>query len=175
MSDALRIEVSGKAGPGFVAAVATAVGAEGAVRIVPEGFAADRLLMRAASGLAIPADAGTRVWTLFAGETPVAEFALRFPSDGDGDALRVSVPSGPPALEAGLSALAAKGDGVSRDDVLALFPSAAEAARAAGAAGARGEPPVPEGVGLATKICLALIFTLPLVGFIWMCVRFKWI
>ena len=109
MSDALRIEVSGKAGPGFVAAVATAVGAEGSVRVVPEGFAADRLLMRAASGLAIPADAGTRVWTLFADDSPVAEFALRFPSDGDGDALRVSVPSGSPALEAGLSALAAKG------------------------------------------------------------------
>ena len=173
MSDALRIEVSGKAGPGFVAAVATAVGAEGAVRIVPEGFAADRLLMRAASGLAIPADAGTRVWTLFADDSPVAEFALCFPSAGDGDALRVSVPSGSPALEAGLSALAVKGDGVSCDDVLALFPAAAEAAGRSDAA--HGEPPIPEGVGLATKICLALIFTLPLVGFIWMCVRFKWI
>lgn len=173
MSDALRIEVSGKAGPGFVAAVATAVGAEGSVRVVPEGFAADRLLMRAASGLAIPADAGTRVWTLFADDSPVAEFALHFPSDGDGDALRVSVPSGSPALEAGLSALAAKGDGVSRDDVLALFPAAAEAAGRSAAA--QVEPPIPEGVGLATKICLALIFTLPLVGFIWMCVRFKWI
>lgn len=173
MSDALRIEVSGKAGPGFVAAVATAVGAEGSVRIVPEGFAADRLLMRAASGLAIPADAGTRVWTLFADDSPVAKFALRFPSDGDGDALRVSVPSGSPALEAGLSALAAKGDGVSRDDVLALFPTAAEVAGRSAAA--QGEPPIPEGVSLMAKICLALIFTLPLAGFIWMCIRFKWI
>ena len=173
MSDALRIEVSGKAGPGFMAAVATAVGAEGSVRVVSEGFAADRLLMRAASGLAIPADAGIHGWTLFAGETPVAEFVLSFPSAGDGDALRVSIPSGSPALEAGLSALAAKGDGVSRDDVLALFPAAAEAAR--DSAVAQGEPPLPEGVSLATKICLALIFTLPLAGFIWMCVRFKWI
>jgi len=127
MSDALKIEVSGRSGPGFVAAVATAVGAEGAVRIVPEGFAADRMLMRSASGLEIPADAGVHVWTLFADETPVAEFALRFPSAGDGDALHISAPSAPTGLEAGLSALAAKGPGISRDDVLAFFPSAAEA------------------------------------------------
>lgn len=172
MSDALKIEVSGRPGPGFVAAVATAVGAEGAVRIVPEGFAADRMLMRSASGLKIPADAGVHVWTLFADETPVAEFALRFPSAGDGDALHISAPSAPTGLEAGLFALAAKGPGISRDDVLAFFPSAAEASRAAGA---HVDPPVPEGVSLAAKICLALIFTLPLVGFIWMCVRFNWI
>ena len=172
MSDALKIEVSGRSGPGFVAAVATAVGAEGAVRIVPEGFAADRMLMRSESGLEIPTDTGVHVWTLFADETPVAEFALRFPSAGDGDALHISAPSAPTGLEAGLSALAAKGPGISRDDVLALFPSAAEASRAAGA---HVDPPVPEGVSLAAKICLALIFTLPLVGFIWMCVRFNWI
>ena len=173
MSDALKIEVSGRSGPGFVAAVAPAGGAEGSVRIVPEGFAADRLLMRSASGLEIPSDAGIRRWTLFAGETPVAEFALRFPSSGDGEGLRVSAPSCPPGLEAALSALAAKGDAIARDEVLALFPAAAEAARAS--ADVRAEPPAPEGVSLATKICLALIFALPLAGFIWMCVRFKWI
>lgn len=146
MSDVRSITVAGPAGAAFVAELAKLAGVEGAVRLASDGFDAERFLVRADSGAPV---AQTRdfTWTLFAADAPLATVTMKAADAADATPLP------------------------SAKDFLDSFPEIAAAKSAAATA-----PEIDAyRVGPGTKLCLLAVFALPLAGFVWMCIRFKWI
>ena len=149
MDDLKTIDVGGAKGSEFVAALSKELRDEGGLCLLADSFDAEMFALRARAaeqGVVQPPQKMFS-WTLLSSGVPVGRFRLS--PDGS------SAP-----------------DGWKAEDVASWFPAPPPSAAAPVAADSAVDVP---SVGLGTKIGLFVFFMIPVVGFIWMCIRYKWI
>jgi len=148
MDDLKVIDVGGAKGAAFVTALSKELRNEGGLCLRADCFEAEMFALRARA-----AEQGTvqppqkeLSWTLCSSSVPVGRFRLS--PDGD------SAP-----------------DDWNAEVVASWFPASSSVAVPASADSVADVP----SVGLGTKVGLFVFFMIPVVGFIWMCIRYKWI
>lgn len=147
MDDLKTIEVGGAKGAEFIATLSKEFRDEGGLCLRADSFEAEMFALRAraAEQGAVQPPQKELAWTLLSSGVPVGRFRLS--------------PGGSSAP-----------DGWKVEDVASWFPAPSSSAPAS----ADSAIDIPS-VGLGTKIGLFVFFMIPVAGFIWMCIRFKWI